>query len=201
MNLTNCIRWGCATHLVLVIKNLSWHELRCNNRYIHNDICCPKMITDRLLVLNVYTYIRNMRSGQASLLEISSLEGIHNLTPVDPQWPLTSSKNNRLLVLNVVHLHTKYEICPSLLLDISCLQAGRHHTHTPVWLQRFRLSAKPKSQVQFRPVTRLGFKGVGVVSGEPHENDVEHLCCDEWLSKRVLVFPSPLDNFWIIKCP
>ena len=60
-----------------------------------------------------YTYILNMRSVQVSLLEISCLQGFHNLTPVDPKWPLTSTKKNRLLVLNVVHLHTKYEICPS----------------------------------------------------------------------------------------
>ena len=60
-----------------------------------------------------YTYILNMRFVQASLLEISCLKGFHNLTPVDPKWPLTSTKNNRLLVLNVVHLHIKYEICPS----------------------------------------------------------------------------------------
>ena len=64
-----------------------------------------------------YTYIPNMRSVQASLVEISCLQGFlqgfHNLTPVDPKWPLTSTKNNRLLVLNVVHLHTKYENCPS----------------------------------------------------------------------------------------
>ena len=64
-----------------------------------------------------YTYIPNMRSVRASLLEISCLQGFlqgfHNLTPVDPKWPLTSTKNNRLLLLNVVHLHTKYEICPS----------------------------------------------------------------------------------------
>ena len=60
-----------------------------------------------------HTYIPNMRSVQVSLLEILCLQGFHNLTPVDPKWPLTSTKNNRVLVLNVVHLHTKYEICPS----------------------------------------------------------------------------------------
>ena len=60
-----------------------------------------------------YAHIPNIRSVQASLLEISCLQGFHNLTPVDPKWPLTSTKNNRVLVLNVVHLHTKYEICPS----------------------------------------------------------------------------------------
>ena len=61
-----------------------------------------------------YTCILHMRSVQYSLLEISCLQGFHNLTPVDPKWPLTSTKTNRLLVLNVVHLHTKYEICPML---------------------------------------------------------------------------------------
>ena len=60
-----------------------------------------------------HSYIPNMRSVQASHVEISCLQGFHNLTPVDPKWPLTSTKNNRLLVLNVVHLHTTYEICPS----------------------------------------------------------------------------------------
>ena len=60
-----------------------------------------------------YTYIPNMRYVQASLIEISCLQGFHNVVPVDPKWPLTSTKNNRVLVLNVVHLHTKYEICPS----------------------------------------------------------------------------------------
>ena len=60
-----------------------------------------------------YTYIRIMRSVQVSLLEMSCLQSFHNLTPVDPKWPLTSTKNNRLLVLNVVHLHTNYKICPS----------------------------------------------------------------------------------------
>ena len=69
---------------------------------------------NRLLVLNWYTYILNMRSVQASLLEISCLQGFHNLITVDPKWPLTSTKNNRLLVLIVVHLHTKYETCRSL---------------------------------------------------------------------------------------
>ena len=60
-----------------------------------------------------HSYIPNMRSVQASLVEISCLQGFHILTPVDPKWPLTSTKNNRLLVLNVALLHTKYEICPS----------------------------------------------------------------------------------------
>ena len=97
-----------------------------------------------------YTYIPNMRSVQASHVEISCLQGFHNLTPVDLKWPLTSTKNNRLLVLIVVHLQTKYEICPCLsfpswdivftsrsvqasLLEISCLQC--FHNLTPVDLK------------------------------------------------------------------
>ena len=60
-----------------------------------------------------YAYIPNIISVQASHLEISCLQGFHNLTPVDPKWPLTSTKNNRVLVLNVVRLHPKYNICPS----------------------------------------------------------------------------------------
>ena len=60
-----------------------------------------------------YAYIPNIISVQASLLEISCLQDFHNLTPVDPKWPLTSTKNNRVLVLNVVRLHPKYNICPS----------------------------------------------------------------------------------------
>ena len=78
-----------------------------------------------------YTYIPNMRSVQASLLEISCLQGLHNLTPVDPKWPLTSTKNNRLLVLNVMHLHTKYDICPSFpSWDIVFTSWASHHTRT-----------------------------------------------------------------------
>ena len=56
------------------------------------------------------TYIPNMRIVLASLLEISCLQGFHNFTPVDPTWLLTSSKNNRFLAHNVVHLHTPWHI-------------------------------------------------------------------------------------------
>ena len=77
-----------------------------------------------------YTYIPNMRPVQTSLLEISCLQGFYNLTPVDPKWPLTSTKNNRLLELNVVHLHTKYEICPSFpSWDIVFTSGASPHMH------------------------------------------------------------------------
>ena len=168
--------------------------------------CWPLTCTKTIgfLYLMWYTYIPNMRSVQASLLEISCLQGFHNLTPVDLKWPLTSTKNNRLLVLNVVHIHTKYEICPSfpswdivftrilqcfhnltpvdlkwpltstknnrlLVLIVVHLHtkyeicpsfpswdivftSRRHdthtytHTHTPSWIQRLRLSSKPKTK-------------------------------------------------------
>ena len=76
-----------------------------------------------------HSYIPNMRSVQASLVEISCLQGFHNLTPVDHKWPLTSTKNNRVLVLNVVHLHTKYEICP-IFPSGDIVFTSRRHTHT-----------------------------------------------------------------------
>ena len=80
-----------------------------------------------------HSYIPNMRSVQASLLEISCLQGFNNLTLL--KWPLTSTKNNRLLVLNVALLHTKYEICPSFLVEISCLQGFSQcwHPVDPCW--------------------------------------------------------------------
>ena len=59
-----------------------------------------------------YTYKLNIKSVKA-FLEISCLQGFNNLTHVDLKWLLTSTKNYRLLLLNVVHLHTKYELCPS----------------------------------------------------------------------------------------
>ena len=77
-----------------------------------------------------YTYIPNMRSVQASMLEISCLQVFHSLNPVDPKWPLTSSKNNRLLVVNVVHLHTTYEICLSFPAWDIMFTSRRHGTHT-----------------------------------------------------------------------
>ena len=109
-----------------------WYSNRPNMRSVQAsmlEISCYKVSTiwplltstksNRVLVLNVVhlLYIPNMRSVQGSLLEISCLQGFlqcfHNLTPVDPKWPLTSTKNNRPIVLNVALLHTKYEIFPS----------------------------------------------------------------------------------------
>ena len=51
-------------------------------------------------------------------LEISGLWDYHNVIPVDPKWLLTSTKNNRLLVLNCgTPAHSKYEIL--LIWDLS----------------------------------------------------------------------------------
>ena len=94
--------WDIMVYKVFTI----WSLLTSNDNW-------PPPKTIGFLCSMCYTYIPNMRSVQASLLEISCLQSFNNLTPVDPKWPLTSTKNNRLLVLIVVHLHTKYEICPS----------------------------------------------------------------------------------------
>ena len=62
------------------------------------------LTTDRLLVLNLYTYILN--NVKVFCLEMSCLHGFHKLT----SWSLTSTKNNRLVLLYVVYVHTKYEV-------------------------------------------------------------------------------------------
>ena len=51
-----------------------------------------------------------MKFIQASYLEISCKQGFQSLTPGDPKWPLTSTKNNRDHLLNMANPHTKYEI-------------------------------------------------------------------------------------------
>lgn len=62
-------------------------------------------------------------------IEIICFQCFHNLTPVDPKLPLISTKDKRVLLLNVIHLHTKHENCPSLSFEISCLQP-MCHTYT-----------------------------------------------------------------------
>ena len=57
-----------------------------------------------------YTCTPNMRSVEASLLEISGVWGFHNLTHVDPKWFLTSTKNNRLLY-SLWYTYIPNEIC------------------------------------------------------------------------------------------
>ena len=74
----------------------------------------PPPNTKGFLQSMCYIYIPNMRCVQASLLAISCLQGFHNMTTVYPKWPLTSIKNNRLLILSVIQLHTKYAICSSV---------------------------------------------------------------------------------------
>ena len=76
MNLAYCISWWCAK-FTMTSAALIWQ-----------------------LIGLLYS---NMRSVQASLLEISCLQGFHKLIHVDPKEPLTST-NNSLLVINVVHL-------------------------------------------------------------------------------------------------
>ena len=89
---------------------------------------------NRLLVLNVallhtkYEICPSFPSWD--IVFTMFLQCFHNLTTVDPKWPLTSTKNNRVLVLNVVHLHTKYEICPSFPSWDIVFTSRRHNTHT-----------------------------------------------------------------------
>ena len=45
----------------------------------------------------------------------SRLRGFRSLSSDDLRWPLTSTKNNRVLPLNMTNLYTKYEKCRSLL--------------------------------------------------------------------------------------
>lgn len=47
-----------------------------------------------------------------------------------PRWSLTPTKNNTVLVLIVVHLHTKYDNALAPLLEIWYLQARRKYTYT-----------------------------------------------------------------------
>ena len=37
------------------------------------------------------------------------------LTPGDPRWPLTPTRNDRALPLTITHVHTKYELHPTFL--------------------------------------------------------------------------------------
>ena len=105
-----------------------------------------------------YTYILNMRSVQASLLEIMCLQGFHNFTSVDPKWPLTSTKSNRLLVLNSgtptyqiwdlsklpflrYHVYKVFTILPLLTpndlwpppISNRLLVLNKVHLHTQIW--------------------------------------------------------------------
>ena len=56
-----------------------------------------------------------MKSVGHPYLKISWLQGFRVLTSGDLRWPLTSTKNNRVLPLNMANLYTKYEKCQSLL--------------------------------------------------------------------------------------
>ena len=95
--------------------------LQCFQSLISGDLKWPLTSTKNNMLFVVYThtfmftYIPNMRSVQDSLLDISCLQRFHSLTwTVDLKWPLTSIKNNRLLILSVIQLHTKYAICSSV---------------------------------------------------------------------------------------
>ena len=123
-------------------------------RFSQFDPCWPQMTFDLhqqtkgFLYSMWYTNTLNMRYVQASLawdiVFTRFFQDFHNLMPVDPKWPLTYTKNNRRLVLNVVHLHTKYENCPSFHSWDIVFTSRRHdthtnththtHAHTPSWM-------------------------------------------------------------------
>lgn len=81
----------------------------------------------------------SMKGSHAFYREIFCLQGFWILTSVDMIWPLTATKNNRLLPLNMIYPSTKYEKYPSVLSwDIVFRnQALKTHTHThaytPSW--------------------------------------------------------------------
>ena len=92
----------------------------------------------------------------ASLLEILCLPGLHTfftLLTASDLWP--PSKNNMLVVLDVVHLHSKYEICPSFP-SLGIVFTIKRHTHTPghtnthihthgIVITKVTISSKPKT--------------------------------------------------------
>ena len=82
------------------------------------------------IVLDIGIYTLCLQSVQASLLEISCLQDSHILTSADFKWPITSTKTNRLLVLDMGHPHVTYEICPSIpTWDMVCTRFSHVHLH------------------------------------------------------------------------
>ena len=104
-----------------------------------NDLWPPQKIIGIIYAIWP-TYILNMRSLTFTLLEISCLQGFDLLTSRDPKWPLTSTKNNRDHLLNMVNSHPNYEIShtyPSW--DIVFTSKASHtHTHTSVLHIQFK---------------------------------------------------------------
>ena len=111
-----------------------------------------------------YTYITNMRSVRASLLEISCLQCFYNVFTI---WPLLTPNDLWPPPKTIGFLFSMWHsYIPNMrsvrasLLEISCLQAGvaththtytHTYTHTPSWMQRLRLSSKPKKQMKTKP--------------------------------------------------
>ena len=75
-------------------------------------------------------YRPSMRSLGVSLLEISCTQDFQGLTPGDPRWPLTPTKNNRVLPLNMGHLCTKFENCQTFPSGDIVFTSKASHTHT-----------------------------------------------------------------------
>ena len=79
-----------------------------------NDLWPPRKIIGIIYPIRP-THTPNMTSLAFTLLEISCLQGFRDLTSGDLKWPLTSTKNDRVLLLNMTNPYAKYENCRSLL--------------------------------------------------------------------------------------
>ena len=106
------------------------------------DLWWPQMTFD--LHQNNRDELSNMEDPQVkyeihvSLPEILCLQGFQILTSGDLKWPLTSTKNNRNHLLNIGHLHAKYEVThwhPSW--DMVFTSKCHVHTHTTSPSHRF----------------------------------------------------------------
>ena len=78
-------------------------------RILNSNDLWPPLKTIGFLLSTWQIYILNMKSVGHSYLKISRLQGFWSLTSGDLKWPLTSTKNNRVLPLNMTNLCTKYE--------------------------------------------------------------------------------------------
>ena len=120
--LTSCTR---TRDLVLVLETLYSYSRFCTHsvcitRHHQHEVYYSFMFKPCSLS-HIPTALNQLHCPMHKKLEyfvqtnryLSCLQGFHNLTLVDPKWPLTSTKNKRLHACNVIHVHTNYEICPS----------------------------------------------------------------------------------------
>lgn len=96
----SCIQCGASPNKVwklnflmyCVYKVYKWPLNFIRNNWVFYSIC--------------YTYTLNIRQIQASnpsLPDILCSQHCHNVTPIDPKWLLSSSKDDTICILNVKH--------------------------------------------------------------------------------------------------